>query len=228
MRELTLEIPLFENTVSDKMSASLLSELLRHVVTTYFFRIRSEGFLMICMLPSKELDLLKPQLANQPQIIQVKVLNSEKGGNDLLQVSGTWQALIKDKAYADKVIQFMKTAEKKQIYISRNPSFDGKKLRVSLVVEEKAITSLLEEMKSANIPFEVISLQSTGTRGESPLSDLTARQASILRLAHSMGYYDVPKKVGLEGLARLLGMEKGTVGEHLRRAEKHVFDRLLP
>jgi len=42
-----------------------------------------------------------------------------------------------------------------------------------------------------------------------------------------MGYYDVPKKARVEDIARLLGMDKGTVGEHLRRAEKHVFDHLL-
>ena len=30
-----------------------------------------------------------------------------------------------------------------------------------------------------------------------------------------------------EGLAKILGMDTATVGEHLRRAEKHVFDGLL-
>jgi predicted DNA binding protein len=82
-------------------------------------------------------------------------------------------------------------------------------------------------MKHAGIPFEVASLGSSRAREESPLGDLTARQAEVLRLAHSMGYYDVPKKVGIEDIAHMLGKDKGTVGEHLRRAEKHVFDQLL-
>jgi predicted DNA binding protein len=42
-----------------------------------------------------------------------------------------------------------------------------------------------------------------------------------------MGYYDVPKRTGVEEIAQLLGKDKGTVGEQLRRAEKHVFNRLL-
>jgi len=40
-----------------------------------------------------------------------------------------------------------------------------------------------------------------------------------------MGYYDIPRKTSTEELARVMGMEKATAGEHLRRGEKKVFNR---
>jgi len=56
---------------------------------------------------------------------------------------------------------------------------------------------------------------------------MTLQQMRVLRLAHTLGYYEIPRKIGTAGLASILGMDKGTVGEHLRRAEKHAFDDLL-
>jgi predicted DNA binding protein len=49
----------------------------------------------------------------------------------------------------------------------------------------------------------------------------------VLRLAYAEGYYDIPRTVSTELLARLLRMDKGTVGEHLRRAEKNLMDFLM-
>jgi predicted DNA binding protein len=46
-------------------------------------------------------------------------------------------------------------------------------------------------------------------------------------LAYVEGYYNVPRKISTEQLANLLGMEKGNVGEHLRRAEKNLMDFLM-
>jgi predicted DNA binding protein len=49
----------------------------------------------------------------------------------------------------------------------------------------------------------------------------------ILRLAYVGGYYCVPRKISTEQLANLLKMEKGNVGEHLRRTEKNIMGFLM-
>jgi predicted DNA binding protein len=82
-------------------------------------------------------------------------------------------------------------------------------------------------MKHVGINFRTAGLGLTKAHKKSPLANLTTRQAHILRLAYSLGYYDIPKKAMVEDVARLLGLDKGTAGEHLQRADKHVFDRLL-
>lgn len=42
-----------------------------------------------------------------------------------------------------------------------------------------------------------------------------------------MGYYEIPRRTSTQDLAKMLEMDKATVGEHLRRAEKNVFDKLI-
>jgi DNA-binding CsgD family transcriptional regulator len=225
MREVTLAIPLFDSPLTDGIGLHFLAELLKRVTATYFFRIRGEGFLMICRAPSKQSEAFrKSNTASRFRSVHVKVLNTEKSGEEILQVSGTWRELT---PHSSKITKFMKSVGKKRVYITRNPSFDRRGLQVSLAADEEVIKELLQEMKSADIPFGVASLSPSKAREESPLGDLTEKQAEVLRLAYSRGYYSLPKKVGIEEIARLLGKDKGTVGEHLRRAEKHVFDRLL-
>ena len=62
---------------------------------------------------------------------------------------------------------------------------------------------------------------------DSAFDRLTPQQMRILRLAYVEGYYNVPRKISTEELAKLLKMEKGNVGEHLRRAEKNIMDFLM-
>jgi predicted DNA binding protein len=180
-------------------------------------------------MPSKQSEALrKLNPASGRYNVRLKSLNKEKSGDEIIQVSGTWKGLTEGRAsHSSKIAAFMKSVGRKRIYIVRSPSFDGGRLRVSLAGDGEAVKRLLQEMTSAEIPFEVSSLSSSRAREESLLADLTERQVQVLRLAHSMGYYDVPKRTGVEEIARLLGKDKGTVGEQLRRAEKHVFDRLL-
>jgi predicted DNA binding protein len=42
-----------------------------------------------------------------------------------------------------------------------------------------------------------------------------------------LGYYEIPRRQKTEDLARILDMDTATIGEHIRRAEKHVFDELF-
>ena len=229
LREFTLEIPLLEVALSERGGAGLLADVLTHSESTHFLRIRSEGFLMICRVPSKELPQLKGSISRKGlRGVQIKALGEERSGVQILQVSGSWQGLASSEGHrSNQAVDFLRSIEREPIYSTRNPSFDGRMLRVSFVAEEETITRLLEGMKRAGVPFRVADLGEPKVREESAIDRLTARQAEVLRLAHTMGYYDVPKKVRVEDIASLLGMDKGTVGEHLRRAEKHVFDRLL-
>jgi hypothetical protein len=227
MRELIIEIPLSEIPFSDETGARFLTGLMRQAESTYFFRMRGEGFLLICRVPSKASEMLRRSLpAEGPGHFSVAVLNSDES-EEILQISGTWDGLITQQDRAGRLVQFIKLAMTKPIYITANPVFRGDMLRISFAADEKTIADLRAEIERADLPVKLVRLGPPRTKEVSPLSDLTARQASILRLAHSMGYYDIPKRAGVEDIGRVLGVDKGTVGEHLRKAEKRVFDRLL-
>lgn len=52
---------------------------------------------------------------------------------------------------------------------------------------------------------------------------LTARQKEILDLAWSLGYFDVPSRVGLRKLSDLTGLSRNTVSQHLRRGLRRIL-----
>ena len=123
-------------------------------------------------------------------------------------------------------MKLFRKIERHPIYTLENPSLRQGMLRVSIVAQEDSIKALMDEIKKSGLPFKILRL-SRPKIPQTLLDDLTARQRDVLRLAHMMGYYDVPKRVRVEDLARILGMNKGTVGEHLRRAERHLMDNAM-
>lgn len=59
------------------------------------------------------------------------------------------------------------------------------------------------------------------------LWSLTKRQEEILRAALELGFYDLPKKIGLRELAKLFNISPRAVSEILRRAHKRVVSKVL-
>jgi predicted DNA binding protein len=60
-----------------------------------------------------------------------------------------------------------------------------------------------------------------------PAGQLTDRQREILRTALAAGYYDIPRRVTQRDLATALGLSRGTIGDHLRRAETKIIRSII-
>lgn len=52
---------------------------------------------------------------------------------------------------------------------------------------------------------------------------LTGRQKEILGLAWSLGYFDVPARIGLDKLSGLTGLSRNTISQHLRRGVRRIL-----
>jgi len=226
VRELALEVALSEIPLSNEIDA-LLQGLLNRLISTDLFQLRSEGFLMLCRVFSHS-ELEASLAKNQLRHVTIKVVGREKSCAEVVQISGTWRGLFPARhRNTDRLIHFLESLKGKPIYIEGSPSFHSKALRVTILADEEVISDVLEEMNSADLTFKVLGLGSRRASRNSPLTSLTARQASILRLAHSLGYFDIPKRTGVADLSRMLEINNATVGEHLQRAEKNVLDWLL-
>jgi hypothetical protein len=225
IRELTFEIPL-----EQEPETRFLADLLSHVERIQFTRLDSRGFLFICRVPKSELAVLRRKLKSNYGFheIHAGLVMRDKSGSEVLQVSGRWfKTKFLTKPARLRAMRFFRTIERAPLYNLRNTTFDKGTLRLSVVGDDKTIKKLREGFEQFNVPYSVASLGRPRTAGGPVLDRLTITQMNILRLAHAMGYYSIPRKTRTEDLGRLLRMDKGTVGEHLRRAEKNVFDGLL-
>jgi len=93
-------------------------------------------------------------------------------------------------------------------------SFNRKLLEKTLEVAEKYLNAKVikfKEEKISNISFTKL------------LPELTKNQKKALELAINHGYYDYPKKIKMEKLAKLMGISYSTYQAHLKKAEGKIL-----
>lgn len=106
---------------------------------------------------------------------------------------------------------------------------NGKRRYRILVTNEENLDPLLSELNLSG-EAKLISIRSLRSEGpnrvliaSSVLEDLTPRQREILSKAYRLGYFEIPHGTTIGELAKVLGLHKATVHEHLRKAERTVM-----
>ncbi len=153
------------------------------------------------------------------------IVSSE--GNDMILVSGRWWNDGRP-AYAQEAnFAVLDAICRSQAYFIKSSELVGNSLRITIVSDFKSLKTLQTTFHTVGLSYSVKKLSGLERHIESAFDKLTKQQLHVLRLAYAQGYYDVPRKISTEQLANLLQKEKGTVGEHLRRAEKKIMDFLI-
>jgi predicted DNA binding protein len=116
-----------------------------------------------------------------------------------------------------------------KMLMTHPPDFlDVDRMKVELVGKEDEISKFLQYTdKLSNNSFKILGLTSIDTKGESLLSKLTSRQRQMLLTGYALGYYDVPRRISSDDLSRHLNIDKSTVVEHLRKAERKLIGSII-
>ena len=88
------------------------------------------------------------------------------------------------------------------------------------LIDESTVT--VESKRSIDAPTVNGPLPSI----DSVLSGLSPRQRETLIVAHGRGYYAIPRETTTAEIADVLGIERRTAEEHLRRAENKLIESL--
>lgn len=81
------------------------------------------------------------------------------------------------------------------------------------------IHDLLRKMRESGYTYMMQSSNSVSDQ-----TTLTHNQEETFNLAMDLGYYDIPKRIGLDDLSKVIGCSKSTLTVTLRTAEKKIFD----
>ncbi|MGD0994773.1 MAG: helix-turn-helix domain-containing protein [Candidatus Bathyarchaeia archaeon] len=226
MQQITIEIPL-----GNLPKGAIPTELLSKASTIRFLHLSSNGFIFTCRVPKGEMRNLLKFLSQHYEHVQEGTVDVSQEGETMIRVSGQWwdrDEETSDNQAQHKATQKLRALYQSQTYFLRSPEISGECLRITLVGDPKSLKNLLEiTFGNAKVSYSVTKLCGIERTVDAPLDRLTAQQMRVLRLAYAEGYYSIPRKTSTEHLAHLLKMEKGTVGEHLRRAEKNVMDFLM-
>ncbi|MEM4156177.1 MAG: helix-turn-helix domain-containing protein, partial [Archaeoglobaceae archaeon] len=88
--------------------------------------------------------------------------------------------------------------------------------------DDESFLKLMEALESVEIEYEIIykgRLESEET--------ITLREEEILKIALQKGFFDYPKKIRLEELAKQLGMAPSTLSEIMRRGQKKILQKFF-
>jgi hypothetical protein len=103
---------------------------------------------------------------------------------------------------------------------------DGK-IKISFLGSEEQVKNFMEKIDELGIRYRVVLLADANFSPISPLNRLTEKQREVLVAAYKLGYYEIPRKITSEELAKKLGIVDSTLVEHLRKAEQRLMTQLF-
>jgi len=113
-------------------------------------------------------------------------------------------------------------------YLSTPFEFKDGKLRITLLGSSSQLKRYLADLsKQKLVKYRIASLTDARFPPNSPIGRLTDKQRRVLITAYRLGYYDVPRRITSEELAKKLNLVKSTFSAHVRKAERRLLTEML-
>jgi len=112
-------------------------------------------------------------------------------------------------------------------YVSLPYEIREGKIKVTFLGSAKQVRDFIKLFEDAGIRTRIISHTDAKFLPHSPLSRLTEKQRRALITAYTLGYYDIPKKIGLVQLAEKLNLAHSTLDVQLRRGERRLLSHII-
>lgn len=98
---------------------------------------------------------------------------------------------------------------------------EDKKMEWKILISgEDTLKTLTDRLTSKGVNYKITQVSHLRAK-----NDLTARQEQIVKIALELGYFEFPKRIGIEELSSRLRISAGTLSEILRRAEKNILSK---
>ena len=100
------------------------------------------------------------------------------------------------------------------------------KFTFSLLTENQYLDQFFSQLQDYG-KIKLIGALKPDQSPENLLDMLTPRQRDAIYLAKELGYYEWPRKVNAEKIAKHMNITKSTLIEHLRKAENSLINQIL-
>ena len=184
----------------------------------HFLRLDYQEITMILRVEFNEPDISIEDIFPD-DLAEVQILEHEKGKEDGKE-SETY-------TYFVKILSPRPDLTAVGGYISLPYDIRGGKARVTFLGSAKQVKDFIKLFDQAGIRTQIISLTDAKFPPHSPLNRLTEKQRRVFITAYNLGYYDVPRKIGLVQLAERLHLAHSTLGVQLRRAERRLLNHIM-
>ena len=216
MRRITME---FDYQKAWKWIFGSNSEKVEVLEALRCFRCDTQGLAIICRIRLKDRKItIQDLLMGKGLLTNIELLYKEKDGSLVVFIEGR-----------SCVPKPPKDIKQPKMLMTHPPDFlDVDRMKVEMIGKENEIKKLVHYAnKWGDNSFKILGLTSIDAKGESLLSKLTSRQRQILLTGYALGYYDVPRRISSDDLSRHLNVDKSTIVEHLRKAERKLIGSII-
>jgi DNA-binding CsgD family transcriptional regulator len=216
MRRITME---FNYEAAWKQIFGLNANRVEVLEALRCFKCDTQGLAIICRIKLKDNNMnIQDLLRGKGLLTNIELLYKEKDESMVVFIEG-----------GSCVPKPPKDIKPPKMLMARPPDFlDVDRMKVEMIGKENEIKKLLHYTnKWGDNSFKVLGLTSIDAKGASLLSKLTARQRQMLLTAYALGYYDVPRRISSDELSRHLKVDKSTIVEHLRKAERKLIGSII-
>ncbi len=214
MRRLILEV--YEKELSKAGIELPPLKKIKSLELLYFLRQDADEFAAISRVELKD-DAKIEELQKGKLLLDAQVIEQEKNGTYILFTRSGAPSL-------SSVLNYIGMDGG---YLFPPLGIEDGKVRFSFLGSEKQIKDFMQKIDAIGIRYRVILLSDANFAPNSPFNELTEKQQEVLMTAYRLGYYDIPRKITSEDLAKKLGLVDSTVVEHLRKAEQRLIRQIL-
>lgn len=218
MRRLVLEIPHLDLAKSD---GKALLQKVKSVEVLHFLRHDPKGFAAIT----------KIELADEGTRIEdaMRAIRNTHGHGaeiQLLEQRGerTYTCFMKGKLQHVPIQFDLKST---RAYITTPFELRDGNLRLTALGSVKEIEGLARRIERSGIRCRVVSLTDAKFPPDSLLGRLTEKQRKVLITAYNLGYYDRPRRINSQQLAKRLDLASSTLVVHRQKAEHRLLTAIL-
>ncbi len=181
----------------------------------HFLRQDREEFAVISRIEFKDDSFRIEDLLAEGLLVEAQILEQEN--------SSTYTVFLKGGPSLSSILDYLGLGG----YLFPPLEISGRKVRFSFLGSAKQVGEFIKKITALGIRHKVVLLTEANFSLESPLSKLTEKQREVLIAAYKLGYYDIPRRINSEKLAKKLNLGNSTLGEHLRKAERRLLINIL-
>jgi hypothetical protein len=182
----------------------------------YFLRQDLEEFAAISRVEFKDATSKVEDLLNGGLLVEAQLIEHEKNGANIVFMRG-----------GPSLSSVLNHIGIEGGYLFPPLGISDGKVKFTFLGSEVQVKNFLETIGAIGIRYHVVLLADANFSPTSPLNRLTEKQREILIVAYKLGYYDIPRKITSEELAKKLGLVDSTVVEHLRKAEQRLITFMI-
>ena len=165
----------------------------------------------------EQIDMRRERLLRKYGLLDFEIIGADRA-------AGYYTAVIKHRT-PPKLVPVLRQLGG-SVYLAGPMTISAEKVLTRLFVERGKATCLAEMLEKQGIRFRIRSV-SNPSRSPGEENVLTASQLSLVQLARTMGYFDVPRKVSTSDVAKIAGVTAPAVSKAIRRVERVLVEKML-